>query len=137
MLEGALTADADQSRRLISEFSLRKGEHTGRRWAAYKVEAPANSIGDVTQLDAHRFLVIERDQNMGAASAFKQIFEVDLRVVGTDGFLVKRRLVDLLNIADPAAISLPARPGDIGLGISTRCPSSRSRASFPSDVLTE
>jgi hypothetical protein len=94
MLEGALTADADQSRRLISEFSLRKGEYTGRRWA-YKVEAPANSIGDFTQLDAHRFLVIERDQNMGAAAAFKRIFEVDLRDVGADGFLVKRPLVDV------------------------------------------
>jgi hypothetical protein len=115
MLEGALTADADQSRRLINEFSLRKREYTGRQWA-YKVEAPSNSIGDFTHLGGHRFLVIERDQNMGASAAFKQIFEVDLRDVGADGFLVKRPLVDLLNIADPATISLPARSGDIGLG---------------------
>jgi glycerophosphoryl diester phosphodiesterase len=115
MLEGALTADADQSRRLINEFSLRKGAYTGRQWA-YKVEAPSNSIGDFTHLSGNRFLIIERDQNMGPAAAFKQIFEVNLGVVGADGFLVKRPLVDLLDIADPATISLPARPGDIGLG---------------------
>lgn len=115
ILEGALTADADQSRRLINEFSLSTHQYTGRQWA-YKVEAPANSIGDFIQIGAHKFLVIERDQNMGAAAAFKEIFEVDLRDVGADGFLVKHPLVDLLHIADPATISSPARPGDIGLG---------------------
>jgi glycerophosphoryl diester phosphodiesterase len=115
MLEGALTADADQSRRRISEFSLSTHAYTGRQWA-YKVEAPANSIGDFTQIGAHKFLIIERDQNMGAAAAFKEIFEVDLRDVDANGLLVKHPLVDLLHIADPATISLPARPGDIGLG---------------------
>jgi len=60
--------------------------------------------------------VIERDQNQGAAAALKRIYEVDLRRVGPDGFLVKRQVADLLDIADPARISLPARPGDIGLG---------------------
>ena len=33
-----------------------------------------------------------------------------------DGTLVKTLAVDLMNIADPAGISLPGRPGDIGLG---------------------
>jgi hypothetical protein len=115
MLEGALTADADQSRRLISEFAVRQERYTGRQWA-YEMEAPGNSIGDFTQLDANHFLVIERDQNQGATAAFKQIFEVDLRAVDGNGYLVKRPIVDLLQIADPAEISLPARAGDIGLG---------------------
>ena len=115
MLEGALTTDADQSRRLINEFSLRTGRYTGRQWA-YKVDAPSDSIGDFTQLDEHRFLVIERDQNQGAAAALKRIYEIDLRRVDADGFVEKHQVVDLLNIADPANISLPTRPGDIGLG---------------------
>jgi glycerophosphoryl diester phosphodiesterase len=115
ILEGALTADPDQSRRLINEFSIRAGRYTGRQWA-YRVEDPSDSIGDFTQLDEHRFLVIERDQNQGAAAALKRIYEVDLRHVGPDGFLVKHEVVDLLDIADPARISLPARSGDIGLG---------------------
>ena len=33
-----------------------------------------------------------------------------------DGTLVKHLAVDLMNIADPAGISLPSRPGDIDLG---------------------
>jgi hypothetical protein len=115
MLEGALIGDPDQSRRLISEFSIRSRSYTGRQWA-YRVDAPSNSIGDFTQIDQHRFLVIERDQNQGAAAAEKRIYEVDLRRVDSSGFLVKREVVDLLDIADPTRISLPARPGDIGLG---------------------
>jgi glycerophosphoryl diester phosphodiesterase len=115
MLEGALTADADQSRRLISQFSLRTGKYTGKQWA-YEMDTPSDSIGDLTQLDGHRFLVIERDNNQGAAAAIKRIYEIDLHVVGADGFLVKHQVVDLLDIADPAAISLPPRAGDIGLG---------------------
>ena len=115
MLEGALIGDPDQTRRLISEFSLRTERYTGRQWA-YRVDDPSNSIGDFTQLDKHRFLVIERDQNMGPAAALKKIYEVDLRRVDKDGFLVKRQVTDLLDIADPNQISLPGRPGDIGLG---------------------
>ncbi|MGH3929236.1 MAG: hypothetical protein ACRDTF_04585, partial [Pseudonocardiaceae bacterium] len=33
-----------------------------------------------------------------------------------DGALAKRQVLDLLNLRDPAKISLPGRPGDIGLG---------------------
>ena len=80
------------------------------------MEVATNAIGDLTQLDRHRFVVIERDNEQGAAARFKRIYLVDFRDVGPDGFLVKRLLVDLLDIADPAGISLPAEPGDIGLG---------------------
>ena len=115
MLEGALTADADQNRRWINEFSLEKDAYTGKRWA-YRMEAPGNAIGDFTLLDRHRFLVIERDINQGATAVFKRIFVIDLNDVGADGFVVKHPVVDLMNIADPKTISLPARPGDLGLG---------------------
>jgi glycerophosphoryl diester phosphodiesterase len=35
---------------------------------------------------------------------------------------VKRQVADLLDIADPSLISLPGRPGDIGLGSTFRMP---------------
>jgi hypothetical protein len=41
---------------------------------------------------------------------------VDLRGTADDGSLEKTPVVDLLDLADPELISLPARPGDIGLG---------------------
>lgn len=114
MLEGALIADPEQSRRFIHEYSIGSG-YTGRSWQ-YRMEDPLNAIGDFTQVDRHRFVVIERDNLEGAAARFKKIYLVDFRDVGRDGFLRKRLLVDLLRIADPAGISLPAEPGDIGLG---------------------
>ena len=43
-------------------------------------------------------------------------FVVDLHRTEDDGTLVKRPVVDLLDLADPALISLPGCPGDIGLG---------------------
>ena len=41
---------------------------------------------------------------------------IDLRNVDAQGFLQKRLVLDLLNIADPNGISLPARPGELGVG---------------------
>jgi len=115
MLEGALTTDPDQRRRLIYEFDLTREQYTGVTYQ-YQMEAADNSIGDFTALDQHRFLVIERDGGQGATAQFKRIYQIDLRQVDAQGFLIKHELVDLLNIRDPHGISLPARAGDIGLG---------------------
>jgi hypothetical protein len=60
--------------------------------------------------------VIERDDLQGAAASFKRVYLVDLRETDAEGYLVKRELVDLLEVRDPDGISLPAREGDIGLG---------------------
>jgi hypothetical protein len=121
MLEGALTTDPDPRRRFIYEFDLRRGAYTGER-LQYRTEAPTNAIGDLTMLDGKKLLVIERDNAQGPAAAFKRIFVVDLREVGADGFLVKHEVLDLLAIRDPEGISLPARPGDFGLGDPFRFP---------------
>jgi hypothetical protein len=114
MLEKAVTGDDPQLRRIL-EFDVRHESYTGMRWW-YRLDAGSVSIGDFTQVDAHRFLVIERDNEQGATAAIKRIHEIDLRRVNPDGTLVKTLVVDLMNIADPAGISLPGRPGDIGLG---------------------
>jgi len=115
MLEGALTTDPDQRRRLIYEFDLTREQYTGVTYQ-YHMEAADNSIGDFTALDEYRFVVIERDGGQGAAAHLKRIYQVDLRQVDAQGFLIKQELVDLLNIRDPNGISLPERAGDIGLG---------------------
>ena len=52
----------------------------------------------------------------GVSAQLKRIYEVDFREVNADGTLVKKLAVDLMNIADPAGVSLPGRPNDIGLG---------------------
>jgi hypothetical protein len=114
MLEKAVTGDDLQLRR-INEFDLRTERYTGRRWW-YRLDADAVSIGDLTQVDEHRFVVIERDGGQGPAAHLKRIYEIDLRDLNPDGTLAKKLGVDLMDIADPDGISLPGRAGDIGLG---------------------
>jgi hypothetical protein len=97
------------------------------------VEQPGNSLGDLTALDEHRLLMIERDQPGGPAAQFKHVFVLDLRDVGDDGFLVKRDAVDLLDIADPNLISLPARSGDFGLGEAFKFPFETIESVLPLD----
>jgi hypothetical protein len=117
VLEGALRNDPDPRRRIVNEFDLRAGGYTGRTWN-YRVDAdfPNAVIGDFTALDKHRFVLIERDDAQGVDARQKKIYLVDLRRVGSDGSLEKQLVLDLLRIRDPDGISLPARPGEFGVG---------------------
>jgi hypothetical protein len=103
MLEGSLTTDPDQHRLIINQFDIESRKYTGRQWF-YRLEAPTDSgqaIGDFTSVTDRLFLVIERDNFEGAAALFKKVFLVNLDEVDTNGFLVKREVVDLLDIRDP------------------------------------
>jgi hypothetical protein len=117
ILEGALRADADPRRRIVHEFDLRARAYTGRTWQ-YRTDAafPGAVIGDFTAVDAHRFVLIERDDAQGAEARQKKIYLVDLRRTDADGFLEKRLVLDLLGIGDPDGVSLPARSGEFGVG---------------------
>jgi hypothetical protein len=116
-LEKALRNDPDPRRRVVHEFDVAARRYTGRTWQ-YHVDAafPNALIGDFTAVDEHRFILIERDDDQGAQARQKKIYLVDLRRVGADGFLEKRLVLDLLHIADPSGISLPARSGEFGVG---------------------
>jgi hypothetical protein len=117
MLEGALRDDPDPRRRILNEFDLRSETYTGRMWQ-YRVDAafPDAVIGDLTALDQHRLVLIERDDAQGAEARQKKIYLIDLRRIDADGFLEKRLVLDLLRIPDPEGISLPPRPGEFGVG---------------------
>ncbi len=101
LLERPLTSDTDQKRLLIQEFSLGSESYTGE-WFGYKLDTAGTNIGDMTAIDDHRFLVIER--NGGTATngtPFKKIFMIDSSIRDADGFAKKTELVDLMAIADP------------------------------------
>jgi glycerophosphoryl diester phosphodiesterase len=116
-LEGATVADGTTSqRRRVFEFSVTAKAFTGREWNL-RTESAVNLVADAWALDSQRMVVIERDAGRGLDALFRGVYVVDLRRVGADGFVQKRLVVDLTNIADPNLISLPARhPGDVGLG---------------------
>jgi hypothetical protein len=117
MLEGALRNETDPRRRILNEFDLKRGRYTERKWQ-YRVDAafPNAVIGDLTAVDDHRFVLIERDDFQGAQALQKKIYLVDLRRTDSEGYLEKTLVLDLLSIRDPNGISLPARPGEFGVG---------------------
>lgn len=100
MLEGPLVSDPDAQRLNIYAFDTQRRRYTGQKWF-YRLEAAGNSIGDLTRVGERTFLVIERDNNEGAAALFKKIFLVDFDERDSAGFLIKQEVADLLNIRDP------------------------------------
>ncbi|MDP9847661.1 esterase-like activity of phytase family protein [Streptosporangium lutulentum] len=98
MLEGTVAGDPAGTLR-INEFDLRKRAYTGKRWT-YTLDSPGNSIGDMTAVDSHRFLIIERDNEQGDAAKTKRVYMVDTR----DRDLRKTLVADLLDLANPRGL---------------------------------
>ncbi|MGW3247387.1 esterase-like activity of phytase family protein [Streptomyces sp. NPDC001070] len=102
LLEGTVNGDTPGDLR-INDFDLRAGKYTGKRWI-YRLESPANAIGDAIAVDSHRFLIIERDGGQGDEAQFKRIYLADTRDRDDDGVMDKTLVADLLNIANPNRI---------------------------------
>jgi len=120
LLEKAINGDPVRTRILISEFSLAQHKYTGKTWA-YPIDAPANSIGDMTALTDREFVIIERDQGQGDASdprqtnpaRLKKIFRIDLDEVDASGTLIKEEVADLMNIYDPRDVADDGRTNTV------------------------
>jgi hypothetical protein len=112
ILEGPL-AGADPLDRVVFEFDVRERRFSGKRWT-YRMSEPGTLVSDATALDRDRIVVTERDNEQGPAAAWKKAFVID--TPGHKPVLAKEEIVDLLEIRDRDLISLPARPGDFGLG---------------------
>jgi len=101
LLEGTVAGDPAKSLR-INAFSVDTESYTGQQWR-YKLDADGTNIGDMTAISDHEFLVIERNgaTATGGGTPFKKIFRIDLNQVDSFGYVAKREVVDLMNIADP------------------------------------
>jgi hypothetical protein len=67
----------------------------------YRMDSLAVGVTDITAAGGGGFLVIERDEGQGPTARHKKVFFVELDRVDGDGFLIKREVIDLLDIADP------------------------------------
>ncbi|MEU2288838.1 esterase-like activity of phytase family protein [Streptomyces sp. NPDC013178] len=99
LTEGTVAGDTPGDLR-FSEFDLRKGPYTGKRFV-YRLESTSNAIGDAIAVDKHRFLVVERDGGQGDTAKFKRIYLVDTRDRDGDGLVDKTLVADLLDLANP------------------------------------
>jgi hypothetical protein len=130
-LEGPKAADPDQTRRFIYEFSVRRKALTGRTWQ-YRTENPAYMISDMSMLDSHRLVVMERDAGHGLGAVFRTVYLVDLSRRDRDGFVHKTAVLDMTAIPDPKGVSLPAiHQGDVGLGDPFRVTCESVEAIYP------
>lgn len=99
MLEKPLEP-SERRRVAVHEFDAALGRYTGRRFH-YRLEDEAVAIGEFSPVTDDLHLVIERDDEEGAAARFKKIYLVDLRDVDPEEDLPKAELVDLLDLDDP------------------------------------
>ena len=102
LLEGTVTGDPAKSLR-INEFSIDTESYTGKSFM-YQLEASGTNIGDMTAINNHQFLVIERNGDTATTpggNPFKKIFLADIGGVANGGTVTKTEVVDLMNIADP------------------------------------
>jgi hypothetical protein len=108
LLEGTVTGDdaingTARKNLRISKFDTKTQRYTGDTWI-YQLEADGTNIGDMTAINDHQFLVIERNGVTATSTSgtpFKKIFIADLNGVKSGGFAKKTQLVDLMNISDP------------------------------------
>ena len=103
LLEGTVEGDRAGTLR-IYEFDVRSAAF--RRFVGfYPLDAAGHMIGDFTPANSCEFLIIERDNDQGAAAQFKKIFKVDLCTVDANGFVHKEEVADLLDIHDPGDLN--------------------------------
>ena len=101
LMEKSVAGDAAGTLR-INEFSIDSESYTGASFR-YKLDAAGVAIGDMTALNDHEFIVIERNNATATAGGtpFKKLFRIDINRVDAQGYVSKTELVDLMNIADP------------------------------------
>jgi hypothetical protein len=126
MFERELSTDTDTQRRILNVFDIASGAFLKTAYA-YRVDSGSYvnaagatvkenySVNDMTAINDHEFLVVEKDRGAGdarsgnfpasgadrVAAKVKRVYKIDLDKVGSDGYLVKELVVDLMNIADP------------------------------------
>ena len=102
LLEKTVAGDAAKTLR-IDEFDIGSESYTGMRYL-YPLEAAGTNIGDMTAIDDHRFVVIERNgatATTSGAAPFKKLYLIDIEGIGNGSMVGKTELVDLMDIADP------------------------------------
>lgn len=99
LLEGTVAGDAAKSLRL-NEFNINTEAYTGKSFL-YGLDPRGTNTGDMTAINDHEFLVIERDGTSGDANGFKKVFKIDIDSVDANGFAAKSEVVDLMRLADP------------------------------------
>jgi hypothetical protein len=133
LMEGVLVDDPTRDLLLIQQFDPMTKAYTGEYWF-YPLSVPGHPIGDMTAINDHEFLILERDNTQGIDTVFKRIFQVDLNDVGADGHILTKILVaDLLAIDDANGLTRSTE-GIIGYGSAFQMPFITIESVYPVDA---
>jgi glycerophosphoryl diester phosphodiesterase len=104
MLEATVNGDPADSIR-IYQYDTQTQTYADKLVGLYQLEDPGNTppfqTGDLTPINNHEFLVIERDDFQGDKAFFKKVFKIDISQKDANGFVQKEEVIDLLSISDP------------------------------------
>lgn len=138
LTEKDLITDTDARRRIMNVFDIATNAFLNTSYA-YRVDSGTYvnaagatvpeifTVNDITAINDHEFLVVEKDRGAGdarsgnfpvsgadrVAAKVKKVFKIDLNKVDADGYLVKELVVDLMNIADPKQLGGAATIGGV------------------------
>ncbi|MFD2256821.1 esterase-like activity of phytase family protein [Luteolibacter algae] len=124
--ESSINSEPDKRMIEIFEFDPIARQYTGLSYKYKKdssdpITGNTNNtsntfvLGDMTNIAGSVYLLIERDDGQGPVgfgnpnppAIQKKLYLIDLHEVGPDGILLKREVVDLLDIPDPLDIGGP------------------------------
>lgn len=99
MLEGSVQGDSEKTLR-IYQFDISTVRYD-QAFYRYRLN-DGTSIGDFTAVNAHEFLVLERnDATALSDKPIKKVYLIDIAQIDKAGFVHKQELVDLMQLEDP------------------------------------
>src|SRR5262249_17191894 len=98
LLEGTVTGDPANTLR-INVFDLKAKKFTDQQYL-YPLDPQGTNIGDMTAVNDHQFLVLERDNGQGATAQFKKVFLIDLNQGDAQARRVKQPLVGRYDVCE-------------------------------------
>jgi hypothetical protein len=101
MLEHHVVGDSERQLRIYEFDPMKGGYVSDQPIRLYQLDSPEHGTTEFTAITDSKFLVIERDGKQGPEADFKRVFLVDFNAVDGDGHLVKKEVLDLLEISDP------------------------------------
>ncbi|MFN9911902.1 MAG: esterase-like activity of phytase family protein, partial [Pirellulaceae bacterium] len=99
LLEKTVSSDTPGTLRIYN-FDVKTRQYKGLA-GYYRMEKPSNAIGDMTPINDHEFIVIERDSSEGSEMGFKKLYKIDITNKDANGFVAKSELANLMAIDDP------------------------------------
>jgi hypothetical protein len=103
MLEGSLKGQARQLNIYSFDLESKTWENASALDPSfrYRLEPEATAIGAFKLFSETQGLVLELDSGEGSEARHKKIYRVDFNQLDDHGFLLKRQVADLMDIADP------------------------------------